>query len=145
MALVLLGQSYLVISLSLVQVGAIWERLVQITKRCLRKVLGRSTVSYEELQTILADVDVVMNSRPLCYSYEDSTEEVITPSHLMYGRRILRKMPEQPRILELGPETLTRRATHLQMFVDRYWRRWSREYLVGLHEFHNNRLNTNSH
>ena len=36
-------------------------------KQILRKVLGKASVTYEEMTTILSDVDRVINSRPLTY------------------------------------------------------------------------------
>ena len=67
--------------------GGFWERLIQSAKRCLRKCLGKTKLSYEELHTVLAEVECVLNSRPLCYIYSDSVDKGITPSHLSLGRR----------------------------------------------------------
>ncbi|GBO33783.1 hypothetical protein AVEN_31648-1 [Araneus ventricosus] len=47
--------------------GGWWERLVQITKEILRKILGRAALDYEELVTVLCDCERVINSRPLTY------------------------------------------------------------------------------
>ena len=69
--------------------GGFWERLVQSVKRCLRKTLGKSKLNYEELYTVIVEIESVLNSRPLCYIYDDEIDDVITPSHLMHGRRIL--------------------------------------------------------
>ena len=69
--------------------GGFWERLIQGAKRCLRKCLGKTKLSYEELLIVLAEVECVLNSRPLCCIYGDSVDEVITPSHLLLGRRLL--------------------------------------------------------
>lgn len=69
--------------------GGIFERLVRSTKRCLRKILSRAKLSYEELLTAIAEVELVLNSRPLTYVSAEDLEEPLTPSHLMYGRRIM--------------------------------------------------------
>ncbi|GFS57548.1 putative pro-pol polyprotein [Trichonephila clavipes] len=47
--------------------GGFWERLIGILKDLLRKNLGRSCLSYEELQTLVCECESVMNSRPLTY------------------------------------------------------------------------------
>ena len=61
--------------------GSVWFKV--LNNQC---ALGKSKLTYEELLTVIAEVEGVLNSRPLCYVYEDSVEEVLTPSHLMIGR-----------------------------------------------------------
>ena len=45
--------------------GGFWERLIHSVKKCLRKVIGRET--YEQLQTLLAEIESVINARTLTY------------------------------------------------------------------------------
>ena len=68
-----------------------YERLVKSTKRCLKKAIGSRCVSYEELETILIEIEAVLNSRPITYLYELDVEVALTPSHLFCGRRLLDK------------------------------------------------------
>lgn len=61
--------------------GGWWERLIGILKKLLRRVLGRASVDYETLQTLLCDVERVMNSRPLTYLSDDPQDlTALTPS-----------------------------------------------------------------
>ena len=53
-----------------------------------RKVVGSAGLTYEELEMLLTKVEATLNSRPLTYDNSELDEEVLTPSHLMYGRRI---------------------------------------------------------
>ena len=69
--------------------GGAFERLVRSTKRCLCKLIGRAQLSFDELVTTLAEIESVVNSRPLTYISADDAEEPLTPSHLIVGRRIL--------------------------------------------------------
>ena len=69
--------------------GGMFERLIRSTKRCLKKAIGRRRLTYEELETVLIDVEAVLNSRPLTYLYANDTDTPITPSHLFCGRRLL--------------------------------------------------------
>ena len=62
-----------------------WERMVQVVKRSLRNILSKSKLTYGELLTVICEIESVFNSRPLCYVYDDSIEEVIMPSHLLLG------------------------------------------------------------
>ena len=61
--------------------GGVWERLVGSVKRCIKKVVGVRTLSYVELQTIVAEVENILNNRPIDADYEDDFEDIITPNH----------------------------------------------------------------
>jgi len=65
--------------------GGMFERMVRSTKRCLRKSIGRSRLTYDELLTTLTEVEMILNSRPLSYISNDDIEEPLTPSHLIMG------------------------------------------------------------
>ncbi|XP_035227368.1 uncharacterized protein LOC118199581 [Stegodyphus dumicola] len=54
--------------------GGWWERLVRMVKENLRRVLGRTSLNYEELYTILCDCEQVINSRPITYVSEDNQD-----------------------------------------------------------------------
>ena len=69
--------------------GGAFERLIKSTKRCLRKMTGRSRLSLDELQTLLVEVESILNSRPILHVSAGEVEEPLTPSHLLMGRRIL--------------------------------------------------------
>ena len=64
-----------------------FERMVRSTKRCLKKQLGNDKLTFEESITVLIEKEAILNSRPLTYFYAENTEEPLTPSHLLYGRR----------------------------------------------------------
>ena len=77
-------------------VGGLFERLIRSTKRCLKKSLKLQKLNYEEMTTVLAEIEAVLNSRPLTYLQPDSTD-ILTPFHLYTGTRVLD--PPDPRIL----------------------------------------------
>ena len=117
--------------------GGFWERMVKSTKRCLKKVLKNARLSYNELTTILIEVEAVLNSRPLAYVEAEGIEEALTPSHLLLGRRI-HTLPDP--IISTTPvsnaDTLMRRFRYLTKLSSHFWNRWRREYLLSLREHH---------
>ena len=69
--------------------GGFWERLIGLTKTTLKKILGRSYITVGMLQTIIVEIEATLNDRPLTYvSSEFELEDVVTPAHLLYGRRV---------------------------------------------------------
>ena len=61
--------------------------MIGTMKRCLRKVTGNAKLTTDEFTTVLSEVECTLNSRPLTYQY-DEIETVLTPFHLMLGRRL---------------------------------------------------------
>ena len=117
--------------------------MVKSTKRCLKKILGRACFSHDELLTAVTEIESVINSRPLSYVSVDDTEEALTPSHLMTGRRV-RNLPDNLDYLcdptdekfELDSSQLSKRLKHLNGVMTHFWKRWRREYLAELRESH---------
>ena len=57
-------------------------------KDCIKKTLGRAKLNYEEMETLLCEVEGTINSRPMTYLSDDPSE-ALTPAHLAIGRRLL--------------------------------------------------------
>ena len=77
-----------------------------------------------------------MNSRPLTYGYDNPYEgEVLTPAHLLYGRRLL-SLPEEPREDDETETSYRRRYKYINETLQHFWKRWQREYLTNLRESH---------
>ena len=68
--------------------GGFYERLINIIKNCFKKVIGKSFLNYEGVNTALIDVKQSLNSQPLTYLEEDNIEEALTSFHLLYVRNV---------------------------------------------------------
>ncbi|XP_035216750.1 uncharacterized protein LOC118190181, partial [Stegodyphus dumicola] len=62
-----------------------WERLVQMIKKLLRRVLGQSRLNYEELMSGLCDCEATVNARPLTYVSEDLDDLMLLTPSLVLG------------------------------------------------------------
>ena len=47
--------------------GGFYERMIGITKSCLKKVMGKALLTFEELQSIITEIENALNSRPSTY------------------------------------------------------------------------------
>ncbi|XP_070075720.1 uncharacterized protein [Drosophila takahashii] len=65
--------------------GGKWESAVRSVKMHLHRVLGNATLTFEQMHTLLAQVEAVVNSRPL-YSTSDTDLGYLSPAHLLIGR-----------------------------------------------------------
>ena len=104
--------------------GGFWERLVRSIKRPLKRVVGRSTLSHDELNTLLIEIETIINARPLTYVYDDkeSNYEPLTPSHLIYGRRITTNPNSSHHEVVSTNRSLTRQARHDKLdTTSSYW------------------------
>ena len=73
--------------------GGFWERPVSIAKRCLEKAIGKACLNFYELQIILSEIEIIINSRPLDMLYDVGMYEVMTPNHLLFGRKLYQENP----------------------------------------------------
>ncbi len=54
--------------------------MIKSAKRCLKKSVGRNCLPYDELLTLIVEVEAVLNSRHLTYISSEDMEEPLTPS-----------------------------------------------------------------
>ena len=64
--------------------------MAQGVKSCLRKTVSCTSLTYDQLQTLLVEVEAVINARPLTYVLDDIDGicYAVSPSHLIYGCKI---------------------------------------------------------
>jgi len=60
--------------------GGFWERMAKIA---LKASLGKSSVSYDVLQTILIEGEATVNSPPLTYIDNDPKNIILTPGNFL--------------------------------------------------------------
>ena len=67
--------------------SGIYESLIKQTKRALKAIVGSQSLSWNEMSTIFAEVECLINSRPLGYPSNDPNDpQPLTPNHIILGR-----------------------------------------------------------
>ena len=107
--------------------GGLWEAAVKSFKTHLRRVVGNVKLTFEELTTVLTQIEACLNSRPLvALPLADDGIEALTPGHFLVGRP-LEALPD-PALAYRSIAVLSR--WHLcQALVRHLWQRWSADYL----------------
>ncbi|KAI3378452.1 hypothetical protein SNEBB_011348, partial [Seison nebaliae] len=59
--------------------GGIWERLVSSVKYLLKRTLGKSHLTFEELLTVVVTTEEVINKRPVAYVWESAPGQDAVP------------------------------------------------------------------
>ncbi|XP_074038691.1 uncharacterized protein [Leptinotarsa decemlineata] len=110
--------------------GGLWEAGVKSFKTHLFRVIGDQTLTFEELSTVVTQVEALLNSRPLCsLSSDPNDDSVLTPGHFL-TLSPLNSVPEP----NLGNIHLGRlsRWQMVQRLQQDFWKRWHKEYLHTL-------------
>ena len=119
--------------------GGFYERLVGLTKRALRKSLGKCCTTSVDLRTLLAEIEAILNSRPLVHVGDDINScETITPAHFIS----INYKTGTPRIgIDIDPgegvsKVLIENWKKGQIRLKEFWDIWLSYYLPALRERH---------
>ncbi len=103
--------------------GGIWEAGVKSIKFHLKRVIGESTLTFEELYTLTTQIEAVLNSRPLIPLTNDATDATaLTPGHFLIGDS-LKAIPEAI-TSNMG---LKIKWHMVEKMTQDFWKRWSAE------------------
>lgn len=98
----------------------------------MKRVVGNQRFTYEEFETIVIQIEGILNSRPLTPLSNDlESYEVLTPGHFLIGRSII-ALPE-PALIDLNMNRLDRWQKTSRV-VQTIWKRWKNEYLNTLQQ-----------
>lgn len=110
--------------------GGIWEANIKSVKSHLFRVIGKQLLTYEELNTVLIQIEAVLNSRPLCPLSSDPGEPLaLTPSHFL-TLTPLKWIPAAD-VVDIPLPRLSRYQL-VDHLIQSFWVRWRREYLHEL-------------
>ncbi|XP_052744116.1 uncharacterized protein LOC128199280 [Bicyclus anynana] len=110
--------------------GGIWEAGVKSAKHHIKRVMGNTHLTFEEISTLFAQVEAILNSRPLCpLSPSPNDFLALTPGHFLIGRPIT-SLPS-PDLTDHNSSSLQRYA-RLEQIRQHFWNRWNKEYVSEL-------------
>ena len=110
--------------------GGLWEAAVKAAKYHIKRLTGGKMYTYDELETIFCQAEACLNSRPLGVMASHPLDGMVplTPGHFLVGRA-LKSYPVE--MMNFNPTPLQRWA-QCHKISQKFWKRWSTEYMVQL-------------
>ncbi|XP_045768890.1 uncharacterized protein LOC123869858 [Maniola jurtina] len=111
--------------------SGLWEAGIKAAKFHLKRVMGTTHLTFEELSSLFAQVEAILNSRPLCpLSPSPNDLQCLTPGHFLIGRPLM-SLPSPP-LLEINANRLDRFLQRLKQAHQHFWKRWANVYVAEL-------------
>lgn len=98
------------------------------------RIVGKAHLTFEEMLTVLCEIEAILNSRLLTSLSTDSNDlSYLTPGHFLVGT-VMNSFP-CPDLTDVNENRLVR-WQRVEQIRQHFWKRWSREYLHFLQERH---------
>ena len=111
--------------------GGVWERQIRTIRKVLAVLLQKyqDKLTDEVLETLFAEIESIINSRPLTKVSEDATDmSTLSPNQLL----ILNEMPNDfPGKFHYG-DAYKQRWRFVQHLANQFWKRWTKQYIPEL-------------
>ena len=116
--------------------GGVWERQIKSAQAILASLLRTHGASLddESLQTLMAETECIVNSRPLTVeTISDANSEIpISPSNLLTMKtKVVLPPPGEFSSADIYSKRRWRRVQHI---CNEFWQRWRKEFLVTLQQ-----------
>ncbi|XP_059223158.1 uncharacterized protein LOC131996964 [Stomoxys calcitrans] len=111
--------------------GGFWEAAVKSMKYHLKRVIGENKMTFEEMSTLLAQIEAILNSRPMCdISNGDESMDVLTPDHFLIDRPMI----DAPEFVNDAAIGCLDRWKLVQKMRKHFWNNWTNDYLTNLQQ-----------
>jgi len=103
--------------------GGVWERHIRTIRKLMFHLLTSTNITDEVLSTVFAEIETIINDRPISQVLEDGACVILRPRDLLSAACI----PDRVHVLESRHvSTAWKKAKSL---ADAFWRRWVKFYI----------------
>ncbi|XP_035216218.1 uncharacterized protein LOC118189663 [Stegodyphus dumicola] len=115
--------------------GGMWESGIVSIKFHLKRMIGETKLTFEELTTLLTQIEAELNSRSLSKTNHNDVAnlDALIPSHFFLTGDVITSIPEQD-FSNISKPTLLKRFELLQQMKQGFWKRYYKEYLNSLQQ-----------
>ena len=121
--------------------GGFYERLVGLVKRTLRKSIGKICLNSSQLETIVTEIEAILNTRPLVYvGAEIESGIALTPANFLTMNTNIAVPSLEPVEDEDFSTQISTSENLVQIwqkgenYLRTFWKLWQNEYLLNLRE-----------
>lgn len=110
--------------------GGLWEAGIKSVKYHIKRVVGQAVLTYEELNTVLVQIEGILNSRPLTPMSADHEDmSYLSPAHFLTGSSLTSYADLNLVGENVGKLSFWKLCVQMQQT---FWRQWHKQYLVML-------------
>jgi len=130
--------------------GGFYERLIALVKRSLKRTLGKSCLTHDQLVTVVSEITAILNTRPLVYLTDDINSGAALTPQCFLRMKLDQKTgtPDSPFTSDendpdyvqnqSSEDTLLQTWKDCQIHLSHFWKTWTDDYLLSLRERHRN-------
>ncbi|XP_055714374.1 uncharacterized protein LOC129808613 [Phlebotomus papatasi] len=112
--------------------GGLWEAAVRSFKHHFKRVIGTMILTYEELNTVVVQIEAVLNSRPLVTIHDNPGDlQCLTPGDFLIGKAPTQLPVEQNDFEQVDHLRRWQLCTKLR---NDFLTRWKKEYIHTLQQ-----------
>ncbi|XP_055850362.1 uncharacterized protein LOC129914935 [Episyrphus balteatus] len=108
--------------------GGLWEAGVKSVKFHLNRVIKDHRLTYEEMYTLLTQIEALLNSRPM-WPTSDMDPIALSPAHFLIGET-MNSIPHP----FVSDQNIFTNWSLLQSLKQGFWKQWHSEYLTSLQQ-----------
>ena len=114
--------------------GGWWERMVRNVKSALKRCLGKALITKAELESLLAEIEKVVNSRPLTQVTDVlENQRPLCPNDFLQVKDLSSHQDNASEIQGCyGRSPLIKMYCDKQKLLQKFWEIWAKDYLQSL-------------
>lgn len=110
--------------------GGLWEAGIKSSKLLLKRTIGNTSLTFEEMYSLLVQIESILNSRPLTPLSSNPQDLLpLCPAHFLIGKPLV--AAPDPSVIHIDEPRLSK-FQKIQQLQQQFWRRWQKEYLFEL-------------
>ena len=115
--------------------GGVWERVVGMFKKHLGKVASGDALQYDVFNTFIAEVEGILNRRPLTQISTDSKDvEALTPNHILAPASVELTQERLVDVIDDKGENVRASWRKAVARINGFWKAFKSDYLQLLHQ-----------